>query len=194
MNKIITQINITEKHLEFHNSFLSKQERGKLVLSNFLTVIELQFFGNIKAFLQWYENCKDESLTDYSYTGIHSWKQRGIATIDFDFFVFVAQQLNLPAMAILGYQDKEKHQQQSATAVNDTVYIDASNGEYNSTPTNDFAGTGWYVIEYRSKRIVRQVTRKLKGLEISTNIEEELITDLSEITFLEKINTFTVKS
>lgn len=190
MNKIITQISVNESHLEFNNR-LSKQERGKLVLSNFLTVIDLQFMGNIKAFLTWYDNCRDESLTEYSYTGIHSWKQRGIATIDFDFFVFVAEKLNLPAMSILGYKEQQE-EEKLQKPINDAIYIDATNGGYNSTPINEFDTAGWYVIEHQGERKVRQVIRKIKGLELSTNIEEELITDLNSIKFLEKINRFTV--
>lgn len=151
MNKIITQINVNESHLEFNNSFLNKQERKKLVLRNFLSVIEHQFMGNFKAFWNWYNSCRQEPLTEYSYTGMHQWKQRGIATIDFDFFIFIAEQLNLPSMAILGYKKQTEDNEPQSQAVKDEVYIDASKGDYNSLPINDFDSAGWYVMSIMEK-------------------------------------------
>jgi len=188
----MTQIVIKADDLEYNTQYMTAKQRRELTIKNVMTIIDIQFDNRMTEFVTWYNKHKPAELTEYSYTAVNSWKVRGVAAIDMDYLMWIAQALGLPNLSILGYQELGEHTKQQSKAVNDSVYIDASNAEYTSQLTSEFTGTGWYVLNHNNKRIVRQITQKPSGFELSTNMDQEILKDLNNITIIERIEKFTV--
>jgi len=188
----MTQIVIKADDLEYSTENMTAKQRRELTTSNLITIMDIQFDGRRTEFLNWYNKHKPAELTTYSYTAVTSWIDRNTAAIDLDYLMWIAQELGLPSMSIMGIQEQGEYTRQLSKPVNDSVYIDASNAQYTSQLTSEFTGTGWYVLRHNDKRIVRQITQKPSGFELSTNMNQEILKDLNDITIIERIESFTV--
>lgn len=192
MNMKMTQVLIKPRDLDYNTQQITAKQRRELTIKNIMTIIDIQFDGRMTEFTKWYNKHKPEELTEYSYTAVNSWKVRGVASIDPDYLMWIAQQLGLPSLSIMGFQELGEHTRQQSKPVNDGIYLDASNGEYTSQLTNQFSGTGWYVLNQNNKRIVRQITKRPGGYELSTNMDQEILDNLNDITIIERIESFSV--
>lgn len=182
---------IRADQLKYNNELISSAERMQITISNLVKIASYQF-GGIADMYSWYTKNKPAELTKTSYTAWHSWKQRGTGKLDPDMCIWIARQLGLPDLSIMGYRELGQGTVTSSNAINDAVYLDASQGKYSSHICNQFTVTGWYVIKRHNQRQVRHITRKPGGYEITNNMDTTTLDDLSSVTFLERIEQFTI--
>lgn len=188
---------ITKHHynfsLEVNNNAISQRDRMALALRNFKQVSD-QVFIQLTKTHAYYEQYKPAELTSYSYTAMHTWIKRQAGSLDMDFFIWWSKELGLPDLALLGYTttDDQAIITKHAQPVRDSIYLDGSQAQYLCEPCAKFDTTGWYVVEHDGERKVLKINKTPAGIKATNNIDDFNFTDLSELTFKEKITHFIV--